>query len=434
MRIARQTTRHAPRLAVAAALATLVAMPAAAAAPTTGAAPPADAPTAPSSPTTLAAATAADSRIASKLTSRATTSRFGTAFSGTVMDAGTGRIVWSTRRTTTLMPASNTKLFTAATALNTFGPDRRFTTYVRRGARANQVVLVGAGDPLLSSAKIRGLARATKDWIDAQGYKHPRVYVDDYFFPSPSLAYGWKSSYVPEDVTPVRAIVRDNRDLMNTSTDAGRYFAASLRALGVSDAQYAGRQDVANTRRVLARVNSVTVAGMVRRMLLTSDNDVAEILLRRTSYQLRNGTRWTGAKATQSEGAAAQGLGLGVLYDGSGLSRADRLSSGQVAALLRTAVTGSNPKVATIRSTNVLPTAGRTGTLEYRFTSSASDCAVGKVWAKTGTLADATALSGYTVGTDGRRKIFSFIVNGRATDTTLRNDMDMLAATVNGCY
>ena len=382
----------------------------------------------------LSATTPADSRIASTLSARATSTRFGTAFSGTVIDAESNELIWATRGTTQLMPASNTKLFTAAAALDTFGPDRRFGTYVRRGSRANHVVLVGYGDPLLNSARIASLARTTKAWLDARGYVNPKVYVDDYFFPRPTLAYGWDPSYVPEDVTPVRALVRDNRDLLDTSADAGKYLAAKLRYLGIPGARYAGRQDVTSRRPLIAKVSSYTVAGMVRRMVLTSDNDVAEILLRRTSYQLGNGTGWSGAAASQTEAAERQGLGIGALYDGSGLSRADRLSSQQVADLLRTAVTGSNPKLTTLRSKNVLPTAGRTGTLKYRFTSSASDCAVGKVWAKTGSLKDVTALSGYTVGTDGRTKIFSFIVNGKSSSTTLRNNLDMLAATVNGCY
>ncbi len=424
----RRPTRALAAVAVVAALtagtaqATAAPAPAAAAASVSAATP------------ALATATPADSRIASRLTARATTTRFGTSFSGTVIDAASNQVIWSTRRTTELMPASNAKLFTAAAALDTYGPNARFTTFVRRGSRANHVVLVGTGDPLLNSAKIATLARTTKAWIDARGYRYPKVYVDDYFFPSPSLARGWLSSYVPADATPVRALVRDNRDLMDTSADAGRYLAAKLRALGIPGATYAGRQNVTSARATIAKVSSFSVAGMVRRMLLTSDNDVAEILLRRTSYRLHNGTRWSGATASQTEAAKNQGLDIGVLYDGSGLSRSDRVSSLQVSQVLRSAVTGSNPRVVTMRSKNVLPTAGRTGTLRYRFTSTASDCAVGKVWAKTGSLRDVSALSGYTVGADGRTKIFSFIVNGKDLNSTLTNNLDMLAATVNGCY
>ena len=41
-----------------------------------------------------------------------------------------------------------------------------------------------------------------------------------------------------------------------------------------------------------------------------------------------------------------------------------------------------------------MPTAGSTGTLKYRFTTDQSKCAVGKVWAKTGTLSSQKAYVG----------------------------------------
>jgi D-alanyl-D-alanine carboxypeptidase/D-alanyl-D-alanine-endopeptidase (penicillin-binding protein 4) len=84
-----------------------------------------------------------------------------------------------------------------------------------------------------------------------------------------------------------------------------------------------------------------------------------------------------------------------------------------------------------------MPTAGKTGTLKAsygRFVTASSSCAVGKVFAKTGSLTDAVSLSGWTVGKDGRTKTFAFVVNGRSSTLTLKQNLDMLAATVNGCY
>ena len=87
-----------------------------------------------------------------------------------------------------------------------------------------------------------------------------------------------------------------------------------------------------------------------------------------------------------------------------------------------------------MQAAQAIPTAGRTGTLRYRFTTTQSKCAVGRVWAKTGTLSDVVSLAGFTKGTDGRVKVFAFVVNGKSSTTTLKNDVDMLAATVTGCY
>ena len=73
---------------------------------------------------------------------------------------------------------------------------------------------------------------------------------------------------------------------------------------------------------------------------------------------------------------------------------------------------------------------------EYgRFDDPNSQCAVGKVYAKTGTLTGAVALSGLTQGKDGKWKVFSFVENGSTADPNATKDaMDDLAATVNGCY
>ena len=55
--------------------------------------------------------------------------------------------------------------------------------------------------------------------------------------------------------------------------------------------------------------------------------------------------------------------------------------------------------------------------------------------AKTGTLSDAVALVGWTRGIDGQVKAFAFVSNGKPTSMTLmRQNIDMLAATVTGCY
>jgi D-alanyl-D-alanine carboxypeptidase/D-alanyl-D-alanine-endopeptidase (penicillin-binding protein 4) len=57
------------------------------------------------------------------------------------------------------------------------------------------------------------------------------------------------------------------------------------------------------------------------------------------------------------------------------------------------------------------------------------------VHAKTGTLSDAVALAGWTKGADGRVKAFAFVINGTPTSmTSMRQNIDMLAATVTGCY
>jgi serine-type D-Ala-D-Ala carboxypeptidase/endopeptidase (penicillin-binding protein 4) len=380
-------------------------------------------------------AVTADSRMASALTSRVTTARFGTSFSGAVVDVGSNATVWSRNATTARMPASTLKLVTATNALTVFGPDARFTTQVRTGSAANRVVLVGSGDPSLSSGGIDAMARRTASRLVAQGITTARVYVDDDVFPVPSLAYGWKESYVPDSITPVRGLVRDQRDVADTGADAGRYFRDRLKAHGITTAGYYGRTNAAATSTRITSTTGQPVSTMVSRMLLTSDNEVAEALHKKVGIALGYGATWAGARSAQAKALSTQKLTSGTLYDGSGLSRSDRLSPLQLTRILDRGLDPTlQARLWPLQSAAAMPTAGRTGTLASRFTTSQSKCAVGRLWAKTGSLSDVVSLAGFTRGADGRLKAFAFLVNGKDASTTLKNNIDMLGATVTGCY
>jgi len=295
------------------------------------------------------------------------------------------------------------------------------------------VILVGSGDPSLNSAGLDAMARTTATALLAKNITAARVYVDDDVFPTPSLAYGWKESYVPDSIAPVRALVRDQRNSSDTSAEAARYFRDRLKAYGVTAAGYYGRADSAPGSAVIASTTGSTLSSMVSTMLLYSDNEIAETLHKQVGIALGYGASWSGARSAQAKQLAAQQLSAGSLYDGSGLSRADRVSALQLARLVDRAVDpGTQAALWPLKSG--LPTSGRTGTLASRFSTTASTCAVGKVFAKTGTLNDVVALAGWTKGADGRVKTFAFLVNGRSSTTTLKQNVDMLAATVTGCY
>ena len=351
------------------------------------------------------------------------------------MDATSNTVVWRKNGDTARMPASTTKMVTAANALTTFGPTARFTTSVRTMPTAGHVVVVGSGDPGVTSAQLDTLARSTATHLAGRGVTSARVWVDDDVFPAPTLATGWKASYVPDAITPVRGLVRDQLDVADTAVDVGRYVRDRLRAHGIPTVYFAGRADAAPAATVIASSQGPALSTSVSRMLLDSDNEIAEALHKLVGIARGNGATWTGARAAQTATLTAQGLTATALYDGSGLSRSGRLSALQ---LTRVVDRGLDPSLQTtlwpMRSAQAMPTAGRTGTLKSRFTSTASKCAIGKVWAKTGSLADVVSLAGFTQGTDGRVKVFAFVVNGKESTSTLRSDIDMLAATVNGCY
>ena len=117
---------------------------------------------------------------------------------------------------------------------------------MRQGATPRGWSWSGSGDPSLQSSSLDAMARTTATMLLGKKITQARVYVDDDIFPTPSLAYGWKSSYVPDSIAPVRALVRDQRNNSDTSAEAGRYFRDRLKAYGVSAAGYYGRANAAS--------------------------------------------------------------------------------------------------------------------------------------------------------------------------------------------
>ena len=93
-----------------------------------------------------------------------------------------------------------------------------------------------------------------------------------------------------------------------------------------------------------------------------------------------------------------------VLYDGSGLSAQDMVTPRAMTRLLTYA--NRQPWGATWRAS--LPVGGIDGTLSGRFAEPAHK---GKIFAKTGTLGEVNALSGYLVAASGKTVAFSILCN-----------------------
>jgi D-alanyl-D-alanine carboxypeptidase/D-alanyl-D-alanine-endopeptidase (penicillin-binding protein 4) len=160
-------------------------------------------------------------------------------------------------------------------------------------------------------------------------------------------------------------------------------------------------------RRVLAERVSVPVAqdGMVINKV--SQNLHAELLLR-----LLGKVHGTDGSLVQGARVVRQFLiDAGVddvdffFYDGSGESRDDRIAPRACTKLLAYAT--RQPWGAAWRET--LPVAGMDGTLAERFRKSPLQ---GRLWAKTGTLNEVNALSGYLTAASGKTLAFSILVNG----------------------
>ncbi len=365
-----------------------------------------------------------------------------------VTDPATGTVLFNQRSARALIPASTTKLATAAAALNVLGPQTRLPTIAYR--LKSTIYLVGGGDPTLvrtgggnplagGSASLRELATAAVTGFTANSTV--RVVYDSSAFTGPVLGPGWSRSFPAAGVAaPVTALVVDGgrvrpgsrSRVADPAKQAAAVFAGFLRSQGLEVVSVSdGQLDDSATE--IARVESAPVADIVQRMLTESENNFAEALAHLTGGKaLGNASFAGGAAATERElgtlGINSAGLNLA---DGSGLSRQNRVTAATLAAVLSDVVTAADPDLAAIGPG--LAIAGLTGTLAGRFHTPATRPGRGVVHAKTGTLTGVTSLAGTVLDSSGRVLVFAVIANNVKSLATARDTMDRIASRLATC-
>lgn len=314
-----------------------------------------------------------------------------------------------------LFPASNQKLFTAAGAYEILHPEHRFITEVL--AADGHLYLRAGGDPSLTSAQLANAAGLTAGSV---AVVEGDIVLDVSHFGADRMAPGWQDWQMPTYVGPLSAfMVDDNRwtkdpnflqrpDRVNASR-----FASQLRAAGVRFDGEVRLGSIPTGAVRVASIESPTVDQLVREMMLSSDNQIAEALIREGSAV--NGTGGSTAAGTElirdvlAEGGLSPG---GQDADGSGLSRGNLRSANQWVELL----VWAQDRPWFDRFYEALPVAGRSGTLGGRLTNTAT---AGNVRAKTGTIIGGRALSGYLTLASGERAAFSIVVNGDSSHLAL---------------
>ena len=334
-----------------------------------------------------------------------------------VFDLQTGTTVFSEHDGLSLAPASNEKLAVTYAALVALGPEFRIETdVVGRGELQGttwkgSLLLVGHGDPLLSSASLVSLARQVR----AAGITRVTgaVFGDESFFDNRRTAPGWKSWYYVNESPPLSALTVDHaiyrgRISRNPALSAALMFRDALRRAGVAVGG-AGLGVDRGDGVPLASVESPALSTTLRYMDHASDNFTAELLLKQLGTLVATpGTTGAGAAyAAQTLADAGVPMAGVRIADGSGLSLLDRVTARELTAILRGA--WSDPELRPV-FVAALPVAGISGTLSDRLRRPP---ARGHVFAKTGTTDRASALSGFV----RRRYVFSVLQNGNPVST-----------------
>jgi serine-type D-Ala-D-Ala carboxypeptidase/endopeptidase (penicillin-binding protein 4) len=399
----------------------------------------------------LAAAAVGNSPDAAALTAKITSVRVKNAngtYSGSVIDVGSGKVLFSHSSRTPRIPASTMKVLTCAAALSTLGPNHRFRTSVV-SPKAGQIILVGGGDPYLATkaqsedyirrASIGDLARRTATALQQRKITEVKLGYDASLFAGPAWNPFWPDGY-GDQVSRVSALwVNEGRGgtsggprSANPAKQAATEFAKALKKRGVSVSSVESARAPESATKV-ATVTSWPLQRIVEQILMTSDNDGAEVMLRQAAIG-------AGRRGTTANGVAvvrAQLIKLGAWHeasnitDGSGLARQTRIPADTLARLLRLAAGKEHPELRPLITG--LPVAGVEGSLRARFFDDASSAGRGVVRAKTGTLRRVHTLAGVVRTADGSLLSFAFLVNNPKNEYAANVWLDRVTTAISRC-
>jgi D-alanyl-D-alanine carboxypeptidase/D-alanyl-D-alanine-endopeptidase (penicillin-binding protein 4) len=334
-----------------------------------------------------------------------------------------------------VIPASNLKLVIAAAALDLMDPQERLVTrFATDGTPTDGSVvrgnlyMVGGGDPLLTSDTYeprfnRGVPPITDlesvaDRIAGTGITQVTgsIVGDASRYDDVRTAPGWPERYFTQgQVAPLSALLVNDGWGVDAITGAGggpvpdpavhaaEVMTDLLEARGVDVAGPPMAGTAPEGAPTLVEIPSLTIAELVGQLLAFSDNTTTELLVKELGVRSGQGgstaaglaavTGWMAERDLDAEGVSFE--------DASGLSANDRATCGLLSDVL--VDEGPSGPVA-----DGLARPGQPGTLDDRLLAAPLPEAVR---AKTGTLLEATALSGWLRTVPGRDLAFAFVIN-----------------------
>jgi len=386
-------------------------------------------------------AAAAATTLSARLTSALTAHGFGGSATGVrVVDLSTMTALYDRHTATQLLPASNEKLVTSSTALAKWGAKYRFKTEMLTtgtladdGTYTGAIFIKGFGDPTLCTASYqrRVLHFSTsrlEQFVTAlqnAGVKKivGKVAGDDTYFDTVRTVSSWNPGE-SDDCAPLSALCL-NGDLASNGgrmKNPARAVATELTALlKKAGIPVSGKPTVYPTpaKALLSyTVRSAPLSRILAAMNKPSDNFYAEELTKGLGAAFGGGGTTVLGNKVERAFLVSQGIPAGHfrLYDGSGLSYKDRLTTLDLTVLLR-AMSKRADWTTFWRS---LAVAGVDGTLADRMKGTA---ACKNVHAKTGTLQVASNLSGYVLSANDHWLCFSILMNhGHWIDVTAAHE------------
>ena len=288
-----------------------------------------------------------------------------------VVDKLTGEVVYQNDATTPRKPASVLKILTAAAAYTHLSPSDSYTTSLWQGLDSKTVVIQGSLDPWISydhkvATKMKRTSLSAIQWSAIE-------YLQENNIDSLQGTRILYSNLFPQDIAVIKKYLKFRK------VDIELKKSTAIAAVNQSTA-------------LITTSQSPQLSRIIDWALTWSDNLLSDRIARAAADSAGFTRDFAGVQRTFKKlltdfNIDANGL---VVKDGSGLSKANRLTAVQAAQLLL-ALSKDAKFEPLLRG---LPIGGVTGTLTDRFLETAPS-AVGLVRAKTGTLNGTTNLAGF---------------------------------------
>lgn len=377
-----------------------------------------------------------------------------------VRDALTGDVLYAHGEDRPVTPASSAKLLTAAAVAERADLTEVMATTVVAGEKANELVLVAAGDTMLARgpgdptaiegrAGLADLAEEVARSLGTKGAeaKHS-LRLDTTYAAGQRYAPTWDMADVAAGYTQgvsMIGLASDRPEPYRPSPKVPeravlKAFAKQLKKAGVkvevNDAARTWRTPAPSGAEELGAVESAPLGDVLALALDDSDNALTENVARQAAAADGAGTTFAETSRWVTETLSDAGIDLtGVkLKDSCGLSTGQVVPVRVTSDVMQLGITGSTQTLTGVLAG--LPVAGLTGTLEQRFVSDDSRSAAGVARAKTGTLTGTSALAGTTTTDDGRLVTYVLIAD-RVPSTTgtlgARAALDRIVAEITAC-
>lgn len=354
--------------------------------------------------------------------------------------------IFSVNHTESMIPASNTKLFTTATALELLSGDFLLSTKILAdqddlsdGIISGNIYIKGFGNPTFTTEDLENLVNE----LYQSGLRKitGNVIGDDTYFDNVYSRDDWISEERANvKLPPISALVIDRNKTIVTKKSKGRYknyfinidnpplFAAKkLKEVLVSygivvEGKYISGQ-AGDTAKILAE-SSIELRELIKLINKNSDNFYAECLFKTlgSAYSGQQGNSFFSTQAIlkyiEDNGIFSEGT---TIVDGSGISRFDQVTAGALVGLLEKIYFN-------IRQFddfyNSLSIAGFDGTLKKRLIGTPAE---NNFRGKTGTLNGVSSIAGYVTTDDGDDIIvcimFEFTKGGASKHKSIQDEI-----------